>query len=190
MVLRMLEHNWEIGTNFKTTAWALQAAIEVTIEMDSRWMVDATIAEAKRDWKSLAINCASKLALANFKMGEVYGAKLLHEQPFLLWQARVRQPSEMVEKLMIASEREGCFVRTTNPQEVAEHQSFTIVWTRRNIDASAATLASFLSQNRITGRPQSLSAQHGISGSTGTLDNYQGGPCNLGQWSGFLTTLG
>ena len=81
-MLRMSEHNWEVGSNFRSISWSPQAATEIVIEMDSRWMVDATIQEAQRDWRALAVNCASKLALTSFKPADVYGAKLLHDQPF------------------------------------------------------------------------------------------------------------
>ena len=162
-MLRMSEHHWDIGSNFRSITWAPHAAIEIVIEMDSRWMVDTTIAEAKRDWRNLANTCASKLALTSFKQTDIYGAKLLHDQPFYLWQARMRQPSEMVEKLMIASGREGCFVRASNPKEVAEHQSFTIVWTQKNMDASAATLASILLKT------ESLAGHRGLARSMASV---------------------
>ena len=74
-MLRLSEHNWEIGSNFKAINWAPNAAVEVILEMDSRWMMPSTIREAQRSWRELAANCASKMALTSIPAADVYGAK-------------------------------------------------------------------------------------------------------------------
>ena len=147
-LLRMSEHHFSTGGGFRSIAWSPQAAVELILEIDGRWAAPAIIQEAQKCWKSLAAVSASKLALETIDIGDIFGARQIHAEPFQLWQARTRQTRELAEKLLVASGREACFIRPAQPQDLPLGGEYTIVWTKKNAEASAASLATVLASDR------------------------------------------
>ena len=116
----MSEHHFSTGGGFRSIAWSPQAAVELILEIDGRWAAPAIIQEAQKCWKSLAAVSASKLALQTIDIGDIFGARQVHADPFPLWQARTRQTRELAEKLLVASGREACF----HPSSSTSRSSF------------------------------------------------------------------
>ena len=142
--VKLFDGNYTVGENVQTIDWAPQASVELLIELDSRWSPAPTLARAQRDWRGLAAEVASKMALTNVPINEIYAHKMLQQDPFQVWQCRVRLSAEVAEKLICASGQESCFVRPVLAKSLANNEQFTIVWMKRNTEAGLTALAEML----------------------------------------------
>ena len=98
--------------------------------------------EAAKDWRKFAAQCLSKFAMTNIEITDLFGAKLVHEEPYRLWQVRVRTSPEVAEKVITSSGKDAVFIRPQRPQDLALSDAYTIVWSKWNSEASAGELAA------------------------------------------------
>ena len=143
-LLSLSHHEYTAGDNIKKIDWAPKASIEMLVEMDSRWAAPSTIELARRDWKGVAAEVVSRIVMKPLSVNEFYATKLVTEEPYQLWQTRIRMEADLAERLVCGSGREACFVRPAIAKALADSESFTLIWAKKHTEASPTSLAGVL----------------------------------------------
>ena len=102
------------------------------------------MARATRDWKTLVAELATKMALTSVMASEIFAHRQLQADPHEVWQARIRVDADTAEKLICSSGLDACFVRPVLAKGIANHEQFTLVWVKRNVEATPTSVAEII----------------------------------------------
>ena len=162
-MIKASDHEITTAAELQSVSWKPAASVELIAELDSRWAASVVLAEAEKDWRRFLTNCLSKFAMETYQASDVFGCRLVQQEPYRLWQGRIRTSPEATERLLAASGRDACFLRPQQPQNLPQANGYTIVWAKRNSDASTTELA------HIRKTTEAIAGHRGLARSTSSI---------------------
>ena len=101
----LTEHSYGLGGNIKEHKTALEASVELCVELDENWTSDTVVSAVERDMKETLYKAVARIGQLTLEDGTLYGVRPSGEKPSCIWMAKLRQPPSSAKDSLVDQDK-------------------------------------------------------------------------------------